>query len=98
MDNDPKHKSQMTKNFLAQNGIQLIQACACSPDLNPQENMWSILDAKIRETAPKSKEALKKTIIKCWDDITLQQVKNTVASMPRRMKQVIAGKGGHIKY
>ena len=42
-----------------------------SPDLNPIENVWALMSAKIRKQKPKSMLELIKTIEKVWfEDIT----------------------------
>ena len=39
-DNDPKHTSKSTKQFMEENGINWFPTPAESPDLNPIENLW----------------------------------------------------------
>ena len=42
-DNDPKHKSKTCVDWKKENNIECIPFPACSPDLNPIENIWGIM-------------------------------------------------------
>lgn len=48
MDNVPYHKSELTKDILAQNNINLIFQPPYSPDLNPIEPSWTHTKNDIR--------------------------------------------------
>jgi hypothetical protein len=39
-DNAAIHTTRLTKTFFQENGIPLLPHPACSPDLNPIENVW----------------------------------------------------------
>ena len=58
-DNDPKHSSNMTKQWLEDKSVNWWKTPAESPDLNPIENLWYELKEYIRrEIKPKSKQNL----------------------------------------
>ncbi|CAF2098812.1 unnamed protein product, partial [Rotaria magnacalcarata] len=42
-DNDPKHRSQISKDWKSNHGINELLWASFSPDMNPMENLWAIL-------------------------------------------------------
>ena len=73
-DNDPKHSSNMAKQWLEDKSINWWKTPAEFPDLNPIENLWHELKEYIRrEVKPKTKEELIDGIQQFWG--TVDQVK-----------------------
>lgn len=97
-DNDPKHTARKSLAFFRSSRIKLLDWPAQSPDLNPIENLWSILDQNVDKGDVTSKEKLLDALRETWDKIDEQQIRNLVESMPRRLQAVIEAKGGHTKY
>ncbi len=54
-----------------------------SPDLNPVENLWTVLKDKVAEKQPTSIDNLKSAIAEVWaKEITQEYCQNLVHSMP----------------
>jgi hypothetical protein len=66
---------------------------ARSPDLNPIEVMWSVIQRRVDASAPCDKEELKAFWRREWDAIPVEQVNSLVDSFQARLKACIAGKG-----
>jgi hypothetical protein len=72
---------------------------ANSPDLNPIENLWSSCKRKLNEKeSPSSMKELWRRFEDVWSNISHEECKVLVESMPARMKAVINAKGGPIDY
>ena len=65
-----------------------------SPDLNPIENAWAIMQARIFEkNPPKTVEMLKKCIKQEWKNLKSETLENLVSGVSQRLKDVIKKKG-----
>lgn len=68
--------------------------------MNPIENVWEFLKSEVRMKAPTTKKELIRILTDTWKhnpDIKMQ-IQNCISSMPRRVKYLLAAKGGHTKY
>jgi hypothetical protein len=97
-DNDPKHTSKVVKSYLRNNAINVMDWPAQSPDLNPIENLWSILDHKLKDRSPKNEQELFITLHNEWQSLDISLLMNLVDSMPKRCQAVIDAKGFATKY
>lgn len=97
-DNDPKHTSKVAKDFFKTNKINVLEWPPQSPDLNPIENLWAILEASVPIEQRKNKHEFFKTLQQAWNSITLDTTSKLVNSMPRRLLAVKKTKGGATKY
>lgn len=99
-DNATCHTARLTRNFLQTNDIQVMPWPAKSPDLNPIEHAWDILDRRVRSRPhqPQTLQELRQAILEEWDRIPQQQLTNLVKSMRRRCSAAINARGGNTGY
>ena len=97
-DNDPKHTAHIIRNYFNNQDIDVLDWPAQSADLNPIENLWSILDIKCKNRKPQSEEELFNILQEAWNALTVQELTDLVDSMPRRCAAVIASNGFPTKY
>ncbi len=99
-DNDPKHKSKSVQEWLSNQEFDVLPWPAQSPDLNPIEHLWSEVKRKLNkfDNPPKGMLELWERIECTWNEITPQICQNLIASMPRRINDVIKAKGRWTKY
>ena len=88
-DNDLKHTSRLAKNFLQDNMPEVIDWPSNSPDLNPIENLWSIVKRNVEKKMPKNISDLRHFMIEEWNDIPQSTLIGLVRSMKRRCELVI---------
>lgn len=99
-DGAPAHRSASTKNWFADRQIDLLQWPACSPDLNPMENVWGILVRRIyaeNKTYANVRE-LKNAIGREWNNLGENFFLNLLNSMNHRCEQVLARDGAATDY
>ncbi len=105
-DNDPKHTARETKKLLSEKCPSLLDWPSNSPDLNPIENLWSILKRRVEREVNKlvvEKKSITVDIFidvikKEWEEIEPEILLNLVRSMPKRLEQIIEGNGNKLSY
>jgi transposase len=97
-DNDPKHRSNICKKFIHDYVPELLDWPSNSPDVNPIENIWSIVKRKVEKRKPKNIDELERFLVTEFKNMDINIVNNCVMSMRDRCLSLISSKGERIKY
>ena len=92
------HTCESTLEYLKLYVNVLDEWPSMSPDLNPIENLWAIMKAKVSEIGPTTIEDLISVIFDVWNSISMTTISNLIDSMPRRLKKVLKSEGNPIDY
>ena len=100
-DNAPSHPANATRQFLEQKGIsgkKLMIWPPASPDLNPTEDLWTIVKKKIYVGGRQynNKEDLWDAIQTACKDVDSKEIASLTTSLDRRLILVFEKKGGYV--
>jgi len=92
-------KENMTR-YKQSRGVPTSWWPACSPDLNPIENVWRIMKQYLRQLkrSPQTLEALKAALTKIWDEMDPDEWGKYIDEMPDRIRECYRVNGLCIKY
>jgi len=99
-DNASVDTAKRTRQWMKDNNVDVLPWPAQSPDLSPIENLWHIVDTKVRKNYKDfaNDDALADAVMTEWKNIPIAIVHSLIESMPRRLQAVINAKGWHTKY
>ena len=91
---------KIVKEWIGKQKFKLMVWPVQSPDLNPIENLWSIVKRRLEkyEKAPTSMADLWDRINAEWSQIPKEIIENLLESIPKRINEVISNKGLWTKY
>lgn len=95
-DNATCHRSRAVNLFKSEAGIRTISWPARSPDLNPIENVWSLLKRNVRRSLQHHFDLndLQSLLQREWARLDQQTINRLIDSMPARIGRVIELRGG----
>ncbi|KAJ5654775.1 hypothetical protein N7490_001778 [Penicillium lividum] len=106
-DNASVHTAHVVRDWLADQDFEIMAWPPYSPDLNPIENLWSLLKAKIYELHPEIRgmpdndETLEFVISvaqEAWSYMDTDMLENLAVTMPHRVQQVLEHEGWYTSY
>ncbi|KAK0146198.1 Transposable element Tcb2 transposase [Merluccius polli] len=97
-DNAPCHKARIISDWFLEhdNEFTVLKWPPQSPDLNPIEHLWDVVEREIRimDVQPTNLQQLRDAIMSIWTKLTEECFQYLVESVPRRIKAVLKAKGG----
>ncbi|KAI3357464.1 hypothetical protein L3Q82_015503 [Scortum barcoo] len=97
-DNDPKHTSKSTKDWLKTKKWRVLEWPSQSPDLNPIEMLWGDLKRAVHARNPSNISQLKEFCIEEWSKLSSDRCQRLVDGYKKRLTEVISAKGGNTSY
>ena len=73
-----------------------VQWPSYSPDLNPIENLFSVLAQRVRDRNPEGVDELREFLLDEWDRVEQEELAQLAYSMPHRCDAVIDSEGHKI--
>lgn len=97
-DNDPKHTAEVVRLWLLYNTPHQLKTPPQSPDMNPIEHLWDVLDRRVRQHHITSQKQLREILREEWYKIEPSVCEKLVHSMQNRLKEVIRQRGLNTSY
>ena len=96
----PCRTTKKVKKVFEENHIKVLDWPGNSPDLNPIENLWSIVKTRLLKRDCITQTKLINAIIDVWyrDQEIAHNCEKFVESMPKWVKELITSRRGHISY
>ena len=87
-DNATCHRNLSSSSFKSRAGIRTLQWPACSPDLNPIENVWSLLKRSVRKSLRPEDDLsrLEFLLRDAWGKLNQATINNLIDSLPSRIR------------
>uniref|UniRef100_A0A3B3S1M2 Transposase Tc1-like domain-containing protein n=1 Tax=Paramormyrops kingsleyae TaxID=1676925 RepID=A0A3B3S1M2_9TELE len=98
-DNATVQNARRTRDFFQENNITLLAHLACSPDLNPIENLWGWMAREVYKNGQQFQtvDAFRAAVFTTWRNVPTHLMETLASSMPQQIFEVINNNGGDPK-
>jgi hypothetical protein len=94
-----KNNAKVITKWLGEQTIDILgPLLGNSPDLNPIENLWSILKRQVDKQNPTNSDKLQALIMQEWAAISQDVAQKLIDSKPGQIAEALKKKGQHCKY
>ena len=84
------HAAKSTIAYLEKKNVAVLEQWPpYSPDLNPIENLWHLLDRRLSELVPRTLPELKQATLEAWNAIPMAHINALVESFQGRLRAKI---------
>jgi transposase len=97
-DNAPQHTADISRRWFHNHGVNLLDFPPYSPDLNPIENLWSILKGRIEKRLARTTDEIERVLKEEWEALDKELLTSLAHSMPTRCAAVVANQGHKAPY
>lgn len=99
-DNARSHTALRTSEYLAMENIRVLPWPAQSPDLNPIEHAWDMLQRRVLKELDgvTTTQQLMDLLKFHWEQLPQENINKLIDSMNNRCRQVLNNRGGHTLY
>ena len=91
-DNDPKHTAKISKEWIQNNHVNVLEWPSQSSDLNPIEHLWRDLKMAVHRRSPSNLMELERICKEEWEKLPKNKCAKLVATYSKRLEAVIAAK------
>ena len=95
-DNTPCYTAKSFKTFLSEEDVTLMEWPAQSPDMNPIENVWKLVNERDKEKNPRNIEELWTNLKGEWEKVSVDEYKTLIRPCSKRGQDVIENKSLYI--
>ena len=99
-DNARPHRARVVTDYLENETIERMEWPSCSPDMNPIEHAWDMLQKAVSTgpILPNNRQELSVALIEEWIRLPQLCFRRLIRCIQRRCRAVIRTRGGHTAY
>jgi transposase len=93
-DNARVHVASSVLQYMQSKGVDCVQEWpAYSPDLNPIEQLWALINQRVSEYRANTREELENAIQDVWDNLSQKEIDAFAASFESKIERCFARRG-----